>query len=326
MKVMILTAGLGTRLRPHTYSKPKPLVSVAGKPVLAHIIDDLLDLQIDELICVTGYLGDQIERFLRERYTMPLRFLVQQEMRGQADAIHLASDVADGPMLIVFGDGLVGIDKAHLNTNPAEGIIYCQEVEDPSRFGVAVVDDDRRITRLVEKPSTPVSNLAVVGFYYLPEARRLMDAIDHMIEHNIQTKGEYYLADALQIMLERGEVLKAETVSMWRDCGTIDALLDTNRYLLENGHSRDEAVANSVIVPPVYIGPGAKVENAVLGPHVSLGAGAVVRNAIVSDSIVNAGAQIEGAILTGSVIGEKAAVTGSGQELNIGDASSIRIR
>jgi glucose-1-phosphate thymidylyltransferase len=325
MKVMILTAGLGTRLRPHTYSKPKPLVSVAGKPVLAHIIDDLLDIQIDELICVTGYLGDQIESFVRGRYTMPLRFLVQKEMRGQADAIYLAKDFAEGPMLVVFGDGLVGIDKARLNAHPDEGIIYCQEVEDPSRFGVAVVDGDK-ITRLVEKPSTPVSNLAVVGFYYVSEARRLMEAITHMMEHNIQTKGEYYLADALQIMIERGEVFHAETVSMWRDCGTIDALLDTNRYLLENGHSRDEAVTNSVIVPPVYIGPGAKVENTVLGPHVSLGAGAVVRNALISDSIINAGAQITGAILTGSVIGDKAVVTGAGQELNVGDASSTRIR
>jgi glucose-1-phosphate thymidylyltransferase len=299
---------------------------VAGKPVLAHIIDDLLDIQIDELICVTGYLGDQIESFVRGRYTMPLRFLVQKEMRGQADAIYLAKDFADGPMLVVFGDGLVGIDKARLNTAPSEGIIYCQEVEDPSRFGVAVVDADDKITRLVEKPSTPVSKLAVVGFYYVPEARRLIDAITHMMEHNIQTKGEYYLADALQIMLERGEVFRAETVPMWRDCGTIDALLDTNRYLLEHGHSRDGAVANAVIVPPVYIGPGAQVENAVLGPHVSLGAGAVVRNAIVSDSIVNAGAQITGAILTGSVIGDNAVVTGAGQELNVGDASSIRIR
>lgn len=148
MKVMILTAGLGTRLRPHTYSKPKPLVSVAGKPVLAHIIDDLLDIQIDELICVTGYLGDQIESYVRGRYTMPLRFLVQKEMRGQSDAIYLAKDIADGPMLVVFGDGLVGIDKAHLNTHPSEGIVYCQEVDDPSRFGVAVLDAVK-VTRLL---------------------------------------------------------------------------------------------------------------------------------------------------------------------------------
>jgi len=325
MKVMILTAGLGTRLRPHTYSKPKPLVSVAGKPVLAHIIDELLDIQIDELICVTGYLGDQIESYVRGRYTMPLRFLVQKEMRGQADAIYLAKDSADGPMLVVFGDGLVGIDKARLNAHPGEGIIYCQEVDDPSRFGVAVLDGDR-ITRLVEKPSTPVSKLAVVGFYYVPEARRLMDAIAFMMEHNIQTKGEYYLADAVQIMIERGEVFHTEIVSMWRDCGTIDALLDTNRYLLAHGHNRDGAVANSVIVPPVHIGAGARVENTVLGPHVSLGAGAVVRNAVISDSIINTGAQITGAILTGSVIGDHAVVTGAGQELNIGDASSIHIR
>ncbi|NTV62772.1 MAG: NTP transferase domain-containing protein [Oscillochloris sp.] len=321
MKVMILTAGLGTRLRPHTYSKPKPLVSVAGKPVLAHIIDDLLDLQIDELICVTGYLGDQIESYVRGRYTMPLRFLVQQEMRGQADAIYLAKDV-EGPMLVVFGDGLVGIDKEHLNAHPEDGVIYCQEVEDPSRFGVAVVENER-ITRLVEKPTAPVSNLAVVGFYYVPEARRLMEAITYMMEHNIQTKGEYYLADALQIMIERGEVFRAETVSLWRDCGTIAALLDTNRYLLAHGHSRSELVSDSVIIPPVYLGPGVQVEHAVIGPHVSLGAGAVVRNAILSDSIVNAGVQVTGAILTGSVIGDNATVTGSPQELNIGDASFI---
>lgn len=323
MKVMILTAGLGTRLRPHTYSKPKPLVHVAGKPVLAHIIDDLLDLQIDELICVTGYLGDQIERYIRTRYTMPMRFLVQQEMRGQADAIYLGRD-AEGPMLVVFGDGLVGIDKAYLNAHPNEGIIYCQEVEDPSRFGVAVVAD-QQIKRLVEKPRTPVSNLAVVGFYYVPEARRLMDAITFMMEHNIQTRGEYYLADALQIMIDRGEVFHAETVSMWRDCGTIEALLDTNRYLLAHGHSRDAAVVNSVIVPPVYLGPGVQVEHAVIGPNVSLGAGAQVRHAVISDTIVNDGAQVSKVNLTGSVIGEQAVVTGTAQVLNIGDAASICI-
>lgn len=324
MRVMILTAGLGTRLRPHTFTKPKPLVSVAGKPVLAHIIDDLLDIRIDELICVTGYLGNQIETFVRANYgeRFPVRFLEQVDMRGQADAIYLAREI-EGPLLIVFGDGLVGIDKQRLNTHPSEGIIYCQEVEDPRRFGVAVVEQGR-ITRLVEKPATPVSNLAVVGFYYLPEARRLMDAITHIIEHNIQTKGEYYLADALQVLLERGELLTAETVSMWRDCGTIDALLDTNRYLLENGHSRTVEGTHAVIIPPVNIDPSVVIENAVVGPHVSIAAGAVVRNAIIKDSIINAGAQVQSVLLAKSVIGDKAFVDGASQELNVGDASDIR--
>ncbi|EFO78914.1 nucleotidyl transferase [Oscillochloris trichoides DG-6] len=323
MRVLILTAGLGTRLRPHTYSKPKPLLSVAGKPVLAHIIDDLLDVQIDELICVTGYLGDQIERYVREQYTMPMRFLVQTEMRGQADAVYLAKDV-QGPMLVVFGDGLVGIDKEHLNAHPEAGVIYCQEVEDPSRFGVAVVEGER-ITRLVEKPTTPVSNLAVVGFYYVPEAQRLMEAISYMMEHQIQTKGEYYLADALQIMIDRGERFRAEVVPMWRDCGTFEALLDTNRYLLAHGHSRSEPVVQSMIIPPVHLGPGVQVEHAVIGPNVSLGAGAVVRNAVISDSIINAGTTVNGVVLTGSVVGEKANVTGTVYELNIGDAATISL-
>lgn len=325
MRVMILTAGLGTRLRPHTFSKPKPLVSVAGKPVLAHILDDLLGLTIDELIMVTGYLGNQIEDYVRAHYShIPLRFLVQHEMRGQADAIYLANEFVDGPLLVVFGDGLVSIDKERLNAHPAEGIIYCKEVDDPRRFGVAVVEGGR-ITRLVEKPSEPVSNLAVVGFYYLPEARRLMEAISHTMEHGIQTKGEYYLADALQIMIERGEVLTAESVPMWRDCGTIEALLDTNRYLLDHGHSTATEGTRAVLIPPVYIAPTAVVENSVIGPYVSVAEGAVVRESIVKDSIINEGAQIQSVIMAKSLIGDKAYVDGISHELNVGDSSDIRL-
>jgi glucose-1-phosphate thymidylyltransferase len=324
MRVMILTAGLGTRLRPHTFSKPKPLVNVAGKPVLAHIIDDLLELAIDELICVTGYLGHQIETFVRDQYgQLQLRFLVQHEMRGQADAVYLAQDVS-GPLLVVFGDGLVAIDKQQLVEQPNEGVIYCKEVEDPRRFGVAVVEDGR-ITRLVEKPTDAVSNLAVVGFYYVPEARRLMDAIATIMERGIQLKGEYYLADALQVMIERGEFFRAEVVSMWRDCGTIEALFDTNRYLLDHGHSRPFVADHSVIIPPVNIAPDAIVERSVIGPHVSIAAGALVRNAIVKDSIVNTGARIQSVIMTKSLIGDKAYVDGNSHELNVGDESDIRI-
>lgn len=324
MKVMILTAGLGTRLRPHTYSRPKPLLGVAGKPVLGHIIDDLQGIQIDELICVTGYLGDQIEAFIRETYSFPMRFIEQPEARGQAHAIHLARDVVEGPLLVVFGDGLLGLDTRRLNTHPAEGIIYCHEVDDPRRFGVAVVEEGR-ITRLVEKPSEPVSNLAVVGAYYLPEAQRLMDAITYIIDNNIQTKGEFYLADALQVMIDRGEVLHPETVSLWRDCGTVDALLDTNRYLLDHGHNRDGAVHESVIIPPVHIGAGAVIEQSVVGPHATIEAGAVVRRSIVQDSIVYAGATLEGVQVTQSLVGEQAALRGAARVANVGARSELSI-
>ncbi len=324
MKVMILTAGLGTRLRPHTYSRPKPLLDVAGKPVLGHIIDDLQGIQIDELICITGYLGDQIEAFIRGTYSFPMRFIEQSEARGQAHAIHLARDVVEGPLLIVFGDGLLGLDTARLNSHPAEGIIYCQEVADPSRFGVAVLEGDR-ITRLVEKPSEPVSNLAIVGAYYLPEARRLMDAITYLIEHNIQTKGEFYLADALQVLIDRGEVLHTDVVSMWRDCGTVDAILDTNRYLLDNGHSRAGATHESVIIPPVHIAEGALIEQSIIGPHATIGAGAVVRRSIVQDSIVYANATLEGVQLTQSLVGEQAALRGTARVANVGARSEISI-
>jgi glucose-1-phosphate thymidylyltransferase len=327
MKVIILTAGLGTRLRPHTYSKPKPLLSVAGKPVLAHIIDYLSEIRIDELICVTGYLGNQIEAYVREHYDFPMRFLVQEVARGQADAIGLAREMVDGPLLVVFGDGLFSLDKERLNQHPSEGIIYCKEVDDPRRFGVAVVEEGR-ITRLVEKPSEPVSNLAVIGAYYVPEARRLMGAISAIMERGIQTKGEYYLADALQVMLEQGEIIHPETVSMWRDCGTVDALLDTNRYLLENGMALqpEGTLVNSVVIPPVRIDPTARIENAVVGPYASIGAGAVVRDAIIKDSIINDDAQVEDVSLAQSLVGARTRVAGSSYELNIGDQSYLKVR
>ncbi len=323
MNVIVLTAGLGTRLRPHTYSKPKPLLSVAGKPVLGHIIDTLKPLAIDELICVYGYLGSQIERYLTENYNYKMRFVDQADPKGQAHAIYLCKEYISGPTLIIFGDGLFGVDLERLNSHPPTGVIYVQEVEDPRRFGVAVVEDGL-ITKLVEKPETPVSNLAIIGVYYVPDGQKLIDAIGYCMEQNIQTKGEYYLADALQVMIERGERFTTDTVSMWKDAGTVPAVIETHRYLLENGHSRTIATTNSVIVPPVHLADGALIENSVIGPYVSVGAGAVVRDSIVKDSLIYAGALIEQANLSGSLIGEKAHISGASQTLNVGDTSTVQ--
>jgi glucose-1-phosphate thymidylyltransferase len=323
MQVVILTAGLGTRLRPHTFSKPKPLVNVAGKPMLAHIIDSLPPLVIDELVFITGYLGHQVEEFVRKQYSYPSRFIVQSELRGQAHALHLTREVVKGPALIVFGDGIFNADLSKLNRPPEEGVIFVQEVEDPRRFGVAVVEEGF-ITKLIEKPDTPVSRLAVIGVYYVPEAARLFEAIDHIIENNIQTKGEFYLADALQTMITRGEQFRTEQVEVWKDCGTPAALLDTNRYLLDHGRSYVGNISRSVVIPPVYISDTAHIEDSVIGPYVSVAAGAKVQDSRIKDSIINADAHIRTVTLERSLIGAGAFVDGTFQELNMGDSSELR--
>ncbi|MCG8353607.1 MAG: hypothetical protein MI924_38075, partial [Chloroflexales bacterium] len=224
---------------------------------------------------------------------------------------------------LVIGDGIFDADLVQLNHSPKEGIIYVQEVDDPRRFGVAVVENGH-IKRLVEKPETPVSNLAVIGVYYMPEARDLIAAIEYTMEQNIQTKGEFYLADALQVMIDRGQSFRTEQVKVWKDCGNPTALLETNRYLLENGRSYVGTVNRSVIIPPVYISDSARIENSVIGPYVSIAAGAVVRESRIKDSIINAGAHIQSATLRNSLIGDDAYVEGDFQELNVGDASEIR--
>jgi glucose-1-phosphate thymidylyltransferase len=325
VKVVIPVAGLGTRLRPHTYSKPKPLVHVAGKPVLGHILDQLKPLPIDEIIFITGYLGDQIERYVRSKYDFPVRFVEQTELKGQAHAIHLAADAIDQPVLIIFVDTIIKADLQGLEQTTADGVMFVREVEDPRRFGVAVLEDGF-IRRLVEKPQQPVSNLAIVGVYYLRNWLLLKEALQEVIDADIQTAGEYYLADALQIMVNRGARLRAETVEVWEDCGTLEALLQTNRYLLGNGFSQEDTpVTNSILIPPVYVARSARVENSIVGPNVSIAENTLVSGSIVRDSIISDGAQIVDGMLNGSLIGSYAAVKGHSARLNVGDASEIDV-
>ncbi|GAB4182279.1 MAG: sugar phosphate nucleotidyltransferase [Roseiflexaceae bacterium] len=323
MKVIIPTAGLGTRLRPHTYSKPKPLVSVAGKPVLGHILDTLTQLDIDELIFITGYLGNQIEEYVRSNYQIKARFIEQTELKGQAHAVYLAKDAVDGPTIILYVDTIFEADLAKLATLDADGAIYVKEVEDPRRFGVTFIEDGY-INKLVEKPDTDISRLAMIGLYYVRDAGQLMGAIETMMERNIQTKGEFYLTDALQIMIEEGAKFVAEPVSVWEDCGKPETVLQTNRYLLDHGRSHVGPHEGTIIIPPVYIDNTAKVSNSIIGPYVSIAAGAVVQNSIVRDSIINRDATISSATLENSLIGDNALVQGDFRELNVGDSSEIR--
>jgi glucose-1-phosphate thymidylyltransferase len=323
MKVIIPTAGLGTRLRPHTYSKPKPLVSVAGKPVLGHILDTLSQLQIDELIFITGYLGNQIETYVRENYPFPARFIEQSELKGQAHAIYLARDLVSGPTLILFVDTIFEADLNRLNQIDVDGVIYVKEVEDPRRFGVTLIEDGR-ISQLIEKPDSAVSNLAMIGLYYVHAAEQLMHAIATLMERNIQTKGEFYLTDALQLMIDDGARFIAEPVAVWEDCGKPETVLQTNRYLLDHGRAHAGQTEGSIIIPPVYIDDSAQVNSSIIGPYVSIAAGAIVRDSIIRDSIINRDALIQSTTLENSLVGDNALVYGDFRELNVGDASEIR--
>ncbi len=322
MQVILPVAGFGTRMRPHTWSRPKPLLHVAGNTVLGHTLDKFESIDVDEIIFITGWLGDQIQEYVESHYDYKTRYVVQEQMEGQAHAIHLAKEHISGPCLVIFVDTIFEADLSILNDNPADGVIYVQEVDDPRAFGV-VVEEQGRVTRYVEKPDTMENRKATVGVFWFKDGQELISAIDYMLEQDIRTKGEYYLADAINIMIERGNHFVTEGVSVWQDCGQIETTLETNRFLLSHGHASDAVQGeNCVIIPPVHVAPSAKIRNAVIGPHVSIAPDAQIESSIVRDSIVDKGAKIENSLLGGSIIGQRAIVKGQTAQLNIGDDAS----
>jgi glucose-1-phosphate thymidylyltransferase len=328
MKIVIPTAGFGTRLRPHTWSKPKPLVPVAGKPVLGHVLDMFGSLsQIDEVVFVIGYLGEQIEDYVEREYPqLSSRFVRQEEMLGQSHAIWLAREGLTGPMLMVFVDTLIDVDLSPLPGENEEAIVWVKEVEDPRRFGVVTLGDDGRVQRLVEKPQDMSNNLAVVGFYYFPRAQDLIDAIERQMAGEDQLAGEWYLADAVNLLLADGLSMRVETVDVWEDCGKPGPLLDTNRYLLDHGRDNSPEIhaPDVTLVPPVFIHPAADVTASTVGPHVSIGENARVSNSTLRDSIIDRGAVLNGVELARSIIGRNAQVSRFTGQLNIGDDSEVQ--
>lgn len=330
LKIIIPMAGYGTRLRPHTWSKPKPLVSVAGKPVLGHVLDifaTVQDAENTELIFIVGYLGEQIEAFMEEHYPdIKTHYLVQEEMRGQSHAIALARNYLQGPTLIAFVDTIIDADLSSLADDPADAVIWVKEVEDPRRFGVVAVGEDGWVQGIIEKPDNFDNKLAVVGFYYFKRGEDLLAAIDEQLSVDVQTKGEYYIADAIGLMLKKGLKLRPETVNVWLDAGLPETVLETNRYLLDHGHDDTAESAlrkDAQIHPPVYIHPSAQVEGSVLGPHVTIGPGCRVHKSSIKDSVLEAGAQVTNSEISGSLIGARAQVRGFEGVLNIGDDAVI---
>ena len=323
MQVVLPVAGFGTRLRPQTWSRPKPLVTVAGKTLIDHVLDRLAVLEPEKVVFITGYLGEQIEEHVRSTYDFESAFVEQREMLGQSHAILQARDEISGPVLVLFPDMIFEADFTVVRSTDADGILWVKQVDDPSRFGV-VVKDGERVATLVEKPDEPVSDLAIMGIYYFKDAGRLIDVIERQIADENITKGEYFIADAIQMMIDDGAHFTTTEASVWQDAGTNEALLETNRYLLDmsdSATSNDEAI----IIPPALIDPTATVRHSIIGPYVSVGAGSTVTGSIVKDSIIDNGAQVDGANLDHSIIGREAIVRGGPACLNVGDTSAVDI-
>lgn len=328
MKVIIPLAGFGTRLRPHTYTKPKPLMNVAGKPVLGHLLDKLAHLDIEEYIFIVGHLGEQVEEYVRKDYKLNARFVEQTMMLGQSHAIWLAREsIGHEPVFVLFVDTLFEADLSVLGSTDADAVIFVKEVEDPRPFGVVTLNADGYITQFVEKPKEMDNRLAVIGLYYFKDGKALIDAIHQTMEGagKRMTKGEFYLADAMDVMVKGGQKFVTEAVSVWLDCGKPDTVLETNRYLLDHGRDNTEGVTveQSIIIPPVNIHPTAKITHSVIGPHVTVAAGCEVSGSIIKDSILDEDALISNALLESSIIGRKATVTDRARSVNVGDSSAI---
>jgi glucose-1-phosphate thymidylyltransferase len=325
MKVIIPLAGLGTRLRPHTYTKPKPLINVAGKPMLAHILDKFRGLDVEEYIFIVGHLGSQIEKYVSQQYGFKARYVTQYEMLGQAHALWLCRDYVDGPVLMVFGDTYFEADLEEINAGPPESIAYVREVPDPRRFGVAIVDPDGGVEKFVEKPASMDNRLAVIGMYYFTDGPALMQACQDLMDKRIQTKGEYFLTDAINLMIANGSKFVTRMAREWRDTGKPETVLETNRYLLENGNdnSAQFACPTCVIVPPVNIHSSAVIEESVVGPYATIGQDCKITRSLIRNSIIDAGAEIIETIMDQSLVGKEAVVRGRYRQFNVGDSALV---
>lgn len=326
MDVILPAAGLGTRLRPQTWSKPKPLVNVAGKTIVEHVIDSIMPAHPQRIIFVAGFLSEHLSTWAQQNLALPSEFVYQTEMKGQTDAIIKARDLATSDALILFPDAIFDADFSVIESRPdADVILFTKYVDDPSRLGVAVVGEDGYITKLVEKPQELISNLALIGIYYFRSMPALYEAIDEQFERNIQTKGEYFIADAIQVMIDKGAKVISQEIPFWEDCGSGELLLATNQTLLGRAQTGSEQRGDSTIVHPSSVHPSAVLTNSAVGPFASIAAGVTIENSTVSDAIVERDAVIRNSTLTHSIIGVGAQVSGANGSLNIGDASTVTL-
>ncbi len=324
MKVIVPLAGKGTRLLPLTKRVPKPLVKVAGRPVMDYVMDALRGLDVEELIVVTGHLKEQVERYVSTHYPIPARFVEQRTLDGTAGAVDLARPYVSGPVLIIFVDTLFEADLSVVRHGDADAIIWAKEVEDYRRFGVVVTDGRGYMTRIVEKPATPVSRLANIGLYYVRDWETLFDGVAHVLRQP-PNQGEFYLTDAFQYMIERGRRIAVAQVGGWYDCGRVDTLLETNRHLLEGGRARmpEGPCPRCTIVPPVYVEAGVTIHDAAVGPNVSIEAGSYVTESTVANAILGRNVRVVRSTVSDCLVGDDEVIEGRTLARSVLDAGEM---
>ena len=326
MKVIIPLAGKGTRLRPHTHLVPKPMLKIAGKPVMAYILEDLEKLGgVDQVIYITGHLKEKVEQYAKTQFSLPAVFVEQKVQDGTAGAVKLAQPYVDQDVLIIFVDTIFETDLSVIKTTDADGIIWVKEVEDYQRFGVVVTDKDGNMTKIVEKPSTPISKRANIGLYYVKNWKLLYEGIDYVLSQP-KNKGEWYLTDAFQYMIDKGAKLKVVDVEGWYDAGKLDTLLETNKIVLEKGAARrpKNVEASVTIHDPVYVEDDVTLSNATIGPNVTLGKGSRVEGSTLTDTIIGSKCTIKRSTLHNSLIGDDVVVEGLRGEVTLSDHAEVR--
>lgn len=322
MKAIIPAAGIGSRLRPHTHTAPKALLHVAGKPILGHILDELLAFGIDEIVVVVGFLGEKIVDYVKDNYGIRASFITQRELIGLGWAIYITREhITEDPILIILGDTIFETDLSDVLDGQFDSI-GTKIVDNPNRFGIAETDG-QFITALVEKPEKPISNQALVGIYYIKSTDLFSRSLEELVAKKITTRGEYQLTDALGLMIRHGCKMTTFNVEGWFDCGKPDTLLSTNRYLLSQIKSVDNRQGN-ILLPPVFISPSATLENSVVGPNVSVGDNARIIRSIVRDSIISECAEVTDCLLEQSLIGNNSFISGQFKKANLGDSSEIK--
>ncbi len=327
MKAIIPLAGKGTRLRPHTYATPKPLLPVGGRPVMSYILDDLKRLGVAEIVFITGYLGDRIEEYIGAEYAEFESHFVEQEVQnGTAGAVKLAAPYIDADVLIVFVDTLFDADLSLIRELPTDvaGVIWVKHVEDYQRFGVVITDADGYMKRIVEKPQDPISELANIGLYYIRDWRLLMEGVDEALNGPKGPGDEYYLTDAFQYMVDRDARIRTVEVDGWYDCGKPETLLQTNRHLLETGRALRPLGGQGVRVhDPVRIEDGVRLQDVEIGPNVTIGSSSVICRSKIRDAIIGEGCSIESSELHDALIGDRATVREFRGSLSVAADSEI---
>lgn len=325
MQVIVPLAGKGTRLLPLTNRVPKPLVHVAGRPVMDYVMESIRDLDVEELIVITGHLKETVERYIVEHYDVKARFVEQKTLDGTAGAINLARPFVDRPVLIIFVDTLFEADMSIVKTADADGVIWVKEVEDYQRFGVIVTDARGYMQSIVEKPSTPVSRLANIGLQFVKDWKTLFEGIAHVLKQPPGKGGEFYLTDAFQYMVDQGKRLLTAPVAGWYDCGKVDTLLETNQHLLEQGRARAPSAPGPRcrIIPPVYVEDGVTMQDVTVGPNVSIERGSVVSDSTIANSILGRNVRVVRATVRNSLVGDDQHIEGKTVQQSVLDAGTL---